>query len=121
MNTMEQNNEKEQKILKPRILLRTLNNGYMLEVNDEGYLYFNAQSLLEGFLIHVGMGRPDEMTKEERQKMIQATLDGSIEKKLQVQVTEQLELIASLKHQVKEQRKEIKELNKELKKKYVSA
>ena len=39
------------------ILLRTMTNGYMLEVNDEGYMYFNAQSLLEGFMVHVGLER----------------------------------------------------------------
>ena len=37
---------KEQKRL--AILLRTMVNGYMLEVNNEGYMYFNTQSLLEG-------------------------------------------------------------------------
>ena len=38
---------KEQKRL--AILLRTMVNGYSLEVNGEGFMYFNAQSLLEGF------------------------------------------------------------------------
>ena len=47
------NEQKEQKKL--AILLRTMTNGYMLEVNDEGYMYFNAQSLLEGFMVHVGL------------------------------------------------------------------
>ena len=45
---------KEQKRL--AILLRTMVNGYMLEVNNEGYMYFNAQSLLEGFMVHVDQG-----------------------------------------------------------------
>ena len=45
------------------IQLRTMVNGYMLEVNNEGYMYFNAQSLLEGFCIHVGMERLEAMTK----------------------------------------------------------
>ena len=51
---------KEQKRL--AILLRTMVNGYMLEVNNEGYMYFNAQSLLEGFCIHVGMEQKKVMT-----------------------------------------------------------
>ncbi len=44
---VEKEQAKEQKRL--AILLRTMVNGYMLEVNNEGYMYFNAQSLLEGF------------------------------------------------------------------------
>ena len=37
--------EREQarpKVKKLAILLRTMVNGYMLEVNNEGYMYFNA-------------------------------------------------------------------------------
>ena len=60
--------EREQarpKVKKLAILLRTMVNGYMLEVNNEGYMYFNAQSLLEGFMVHVGLERLESMTKEE--------------------------------------------------------
>ena len=46
------NKKKEKKLT---ILLRTLTNGYMLELNNEGYMYYNAQSLIEGFCIHVGL------------------------------------------------------------------
>ena len=70
------------------ILLRTMVNGYMLEVNNEGYMYFNAQSLLEGFLVHVGMERLEAMTKEEIKEMLESLKDGSAEKKLQAEVTE---------------------------------
>ena len=55
----------------------------MLEVNNEGYMYFNAQNLLEGFCIHVGMERLEAMTKEEIKAMVKAVKDGSIAKKLQ--------------------------------------
>ena len=39
------NKKVENKQKKLAILLRTMTNGYMLEVNNEGYMYFNAQSL----------------------------------------------------------------------------
>ena len=83
----EKNVEKEQ----PKwlaILLRTMVNGYMLEVNNEGYMYFNAQSLLEGFMVHVGLERLESMTKEEIKDMLNSLKDGSAVKKLQAEVTE---------------------------------
>ncbi len=101
--------EKEQKRL--AILLRTMVNGYSLEVNGEGYMYFNAQSLLEGFCIHVGMERLEAMTKEEINAMVKSVKDGSIAKKLQAEVTELKALISEQKKQIRELKKTIKELN----------
>ena len=96
------------------ILLRTMVNGYMLEVNNEGYMYFNAQSLLEGFLVHVGLERLESMTKEEIKDMLNSLKDGSAVKKLQAEVTELKTLIAEQKKEIREQKREIKDLKKEL-------
>ncbi len=93
------------------IQLRTMVNGYMLEVNNEGYMYFNAQSLLEGFCIHVGMERLEAMTKEEIKTMVKAVKDGSVVKKLQAEVTELKALISEQKKQIRDLKKTIKELN----------
>lgn len=106
------NKKKEKKLA---ILLRTLTNGYMLELNNEGYMYYNAQSLLEGFCIHVGLERLEAMTKEEIQNLLKATKDGSIAKKLQAEVTELKALISEQKKVIREQKKVIKELSSELK------
>ena len=106
------NKKKEKKLA---ILLRTLTNGYMLELNKEGYMYYNAQSLLEGFCIHVGLERLGAMTKEEIQNLLKATKDGSIAKKLQAEVTELKALISEQKKVIREQKKVIKELSSELK------
>ena len=106
-------NKKEEKKL--TILLRTLTNGYMLELNNEGYMYYNAQSLIEGFCIHVGLERLEAMTKEEIQNLLKATKDGSIAKKLQAEVTELKVLISEQKKVIREQKKVIKELSSELK------
>jgi DNA-binding transcriptional MerR regulator len=103
--------EKEQKKL--AILLRTMTNGYMLEVNNEGYMYFNAQSLLEGFLVHVGLERLEAMTREEIKEMLNALKDGSAVKKLQAEVTELKALVDDQKKQIRDLKKTIKELNEE--------
>ena len=102
--------EKEQAKEQQRltILLRTMTNGYMLEVNDEGYMYFNAQSLLEGFMVHVGLERLEAMTREEIKEMLASLKDGSAEKKLQAEITE-------LKALVDDQRKQIRELKRKIK------
>ena len=107
--------ENKQEVKRLAILLRTLTNGYMLEVNNEGYMYFNAQSLLEGFCIHIGMERLEAMTKEEIKAMLKALKDGGAVKKLQAEVTELKALISEQKKEIREQKRVIKELNEELK------
>ena len=103
---MAQENEQQ----KLNILLRTMRNGYMLEVNDEGYLYFDAQSLLEGFIIRMGMERLEEMTKAEIKAMLQSLKDGSAIKKLQAEITSKNAQIDDLKKVIRGQKKVIKEL-----------
>ena len=114
---VEKEQAKEQKRL--AILLRTMVNGYMLEVNNEGYMYFNAQfnaqSLLEGFMVHVGLERLESMTKEEIKDMLNSLKDGSAVKKLQAEVTELKALVDDQKKQIRDLKKTIKELNAELK------
>ena len=92
------------------IQLRTLTNGYMLEVNNEGYMYFNAQSLLEGFMIRVGMERLEAMTREEIKAMLDSLKDGSAVKKLQAEVTELKALVDDQRKQIRELKRRIKEL-----------
>lgn len=106
-------NEKEQSKEQKRlvILLRTMVNGYMLDVNNEGYMYFNAQSLLEGFMVHIGLERLESMTKEEIKDMLVALRDGSAVKKLQAEVTALQALVNDQKKQIRELKKTIKELN----------
>ena len=106
--------EREQarpKVKRLAILLRTMVNGYMLEVNNEGYMYFNAQSLLEGFMVHIGLERLESMTKEEIKDMLNSLKDGSAVKKLQAEVTELKALVDDQKKQIRDLKKTIKTLN----------
>ena len=108
MNKKEEKKQAEQKRL--AILLRTMVNGYSLEVNEEGYMYFDTPSLLEGFLVHVGLERLEAMTKEEIKEMLESLKDGSAVKKLQAEVTELKALVDEQKRQIRELKKTIKEL-----------
>ena len=102
----EQTKEQNQRLA---ILLRTMTNGYMLEVNDEGYMYYSAQTLLEGFLVHVGLERLEAMTREEIKEMLALLKDGSAEKKLQAEITELKALVDDQKKQIRELKRKIKE------------
>ena len=104
---------KEQK--KTTISVRTKVNGYLLEVNDEGYTFFDVQKLQEGMFIHVGLERLEAMTKEEIDIMMAATKDGSLVKQLQAEVTALKAEIAEQKKLIRDQKREIKELKRELK------
>jgi DNA-binding transcriptional MerR regulator len=106
--------KKDEKI-KMVITTRTLVNGYELIVDNEGYMFFNVQSLLEGFMVHVGLKRLEAMTKEEIKEMLNSLKDGSAEKKLQAEVTNLKELVEDQKKQIRELKREIKELKVELK------
>lgn len=110
---MEQKNVQTEQKEQPKrlaIQLRTMVNGYLLEVNDEGYMYYDAPSLLEGFMIHVGLERLEAMTKEEIKAMLDSLKDGSAVKKLQAEVTELKALVDDQKRLIRELKKTIKEL-----------
>ena len=104
---MEQNEKtlevkEEKKYLK--ILLRTMRNGYSLDVEDEGYMYHDEQSL------HVGMNRVGEMTKKEMTELLKAYQDGSAEQKLQEEVNTQRAEIERLNRVIRGLKMEIKNL-----------
>ncbi len=93
------------------VQLRTVVNGYLLDVDGEGFMYFNVPSLIEGFLVHVGLERLKAMTKEEIKYVLDALKDGSAEKKLQAEVTNLMKTVNDLKKQIRDLKKTIKELN----------
>ena len=107
------NAEREQtrpEVKKLDVHLRTVVNGYLLDVDGEGFMYFNAPSLIEGFLVHVGLERLAAMTREEIRDMLDSLKDGSAEKKLQAEVTSLMKQVDDLKKQVRNLKRVIKEL-----------
>ena len=96
------------------IQVRNLTNGFMLEVNQEGYMYYDVISLIEGICIHVGLERFNAMTKKEIKTMIETIKDGSITKTLQAEVTALKDEISEKKYQIRIMKRNIKELEHEL-------
>ena len=104
--------EKEPVVMeKLTIQLRTLKNGYGLDVNDEGYQYFDVPSLVEGFFIHVAMERVGEMTKQEMKQLLSAIKDGSAARKLQEEVNDLKAKNEALSKKLRNIKKEIKKIN----------
>lgn len=66
-----------------QISLKVGKTGYQLDVDDEGYMYRDIDDLVEGFCLHVGFGRPNEMTKQQRLEMLDAIKNATVEKQLQ--------------------------------------
>lgn len=100
--------------MKTRIEIKTKVNGYVMDLEDEGYMYYDLQGLLEGIFVHVGMNRLGALTKAENKTLLNATKDGSIVKKLQAEVNELKATISEQKKLIRNQKHEIKMLKAEL-------
>ena len=112
MNKTEKKKEAPKRIA---LMVRTMVNGYSVELEREGYMYYDVQDLLEGLFVHVGMNRLEAMTKAEIKSMVDAVKDGSAIKKLQAEVNELKATVDDQKKQIREQKRVIKELKSELK------
>ena len=92
-----------------QISLKVEKTGYQLDVNDEGYMYRDIDDLIEGFCLHVGFGRPNEMTKQQRLEMLDAIKNATVEKQLQREA-------ADLRKKLRKEKMINKELQMKLKK-----
>ena len=90
-----------------KIKVATHANGYSLAIDKEEFMYYTAESLIEGFSIRVGLERLNTMKISEIGRLMDATKKGSLAKQLQKEVD-------ALNAQVKDQKKLIAELRREL-------
>ena len=61
----------------PRVALRTMRNCYLLDVDDEGYMYYGIDDLIKGFFMHVWLCRPNAMSTNQMDFMLAAIKDGT--------------------------------------------
>jgi hypothetical protein len=111
MKKIVENNQAQERIA---IQVKTLPNGYSLDLEKENFMYYTPLALVEGMFVHVGMNREGAMTKEEIKALIEAVKNGGAVTKLQAEVNELKDTIVELRKQVREQKKVIKELSKEV-------
>ena len=62
---------------RPKIEISTVKNGYTLDVDGKGYMYFNVGDLLAGILAHIGMGIKEPMEEKEILEVLFGALIGS--------------------------------------------
>ena len=107
---MKQIKEQKQELI--TIQVKTLPNGYTVDLEKENFMYYSPMALLEGLFVHVGMNREGALTQEEIKTLIEAVKDGGAVTKLQEEVNQLKDTIAELRKQVREQKKVIRELSK---------
>lgn len=77
---------KARKPIEVTVKVETLKNGYSLEVDGKGYLYFDVVELAKGLILHAGLGRTNPTTKFGRDALLRAIGNGSAEKKMQQEI-----------------------------------
>ena len=77
---------KERKPIEVIVKVETLKNGYSLDVDGKGYMYFDVVELAKGLILHAGLGRTSPTTKFGRDSLLRAIGSGSAEKKLQQEI-----------------------------------
>ena len=103
-----------------KIKVATHANGYSLAIDKEEFMYYTAESLIEGFSIRLGLERLNTMTQGEIDRLMDATKKGSLAKQLQkevdalnAQVKDQKKLIAELRREIREMKQKYGEENDE--------
>ena len=77
---------KERKPIEVVIQVETKKAGYSLDVNGQGYMYFDVVELAKGLILHAGLGRKSPTTKFGRDALLRAIGNGSAERKLQQEI-----------------------------------
>ena len=83
---MKKMKNKELKPIEVIVKVETLKNGYSLDVDGKGYMYFDVVELAKGLILHAGLGRTSPTTKFGRDSLLRAIGSGSAEKKLQQEI-----------------------------------
>ena len=103
-----------------KIKVVTRQNGYSMAIDNEEFMYYTAESLLEGFSIRLGLERLNTMKISEIGRLMDAAKKGSLAKQLQkevdalnVQVKDQKKLIAELRREIREMKRKYGEENDE--------
>ena len=84
----------------PRITLRTIRNCYLLDVDDEGYMYYGVDDLIKGFFMHAGLGRPNAMTGPQMDYMLNAIKEGTAVVEIQREAAKYRREVKKLKYRV---------------------
>ena len=91
---------KERKPIEVVIQVETKKAGYSLDVNGQGYMYFDVVELAKGLILHAGLGRKSPTTKFGRDALLRAIGNGSAERKLQQEINKLQSEVVSLNNEL---------------------
>ena len=91
---------KERKPIEVVIQVETKKAGYSLDVNGQGYMYFDVVELAKGLILHAGLGRKSPTTKYGRDALLRAIGNGSAERKLQQEINKLQSEVVSLNNEL---------------------
>lgn len=91
---------KERKPIEVVIQVETKKAGYSLDVNGQGYMYFDVVELAKGLILHAGLGRKSPTTKFGRNALLRAIGNGSAERKLQQEINKLQSEVVSLNNEL---------------------
>ena len=82
------------------IMVETKKAGYSLDVNGQGYMYFDVVELAKGLILHAGLGRKSPTTKFGRDALLRAIGNGSAERKMQQEINKLQSEVVSLNNEL---------------------
>ena len=90
MRTNKAMNKRQSPLMTNEIMIRVTKhmNGYQLQVDEQSYMYFTAQSLLEGFVCRVGLQMTGTMQSVMIKRIARAVMHGSVIRELTQEVKE---------------------------------
>ena len=91
---------KERKPIEVVIQVETKKAGYSLDVNGQGYMYFDVVELAKGLILHAGLGRKSPTTKFGRDALLRAMGNGSAERRLQQEINKLQSEVVSLNNEL---------------------
>ena len=97
---------KARKPIEVKVSVMTLNNGYALEVDGKGYMYYNVVELTKGLILHAGLGRQSPLSKFGRNALLKAIGNGSAEQKLQKEINKLKLEVFALRNRLNENKEE---------------
>ena len=84
----------------PRVALQSMRNCYLLDVEDEGYMFYGIDDLIKGFFLHVGLGRPNAMTSGQMDYLIDAIKEGTAVAQIQQEAAKYRRQVKNLQYKV---------------------
>ena len=97
--------------MKKKISVHTLNNGFELIISGKktlSYMYYDIPSLIEGFMVHVGLQNDNDLTREDISNYVKFVRENPTKDNMVAKLDEQKNKIENLKSQLENMKNAVK-------------